>query len=174
MDDQTKDQNDQLIEEVVPFTVEEVEEQMSLRGLSRKELTVQQERMVLLYVSGMSMAAAGRAAGYMSLPAIYNTFKRPYIQAAITFFREQMAEAVVFGREQAHAMYMEAWTVSKDATEMVKVTDSLVKLHRLVDPENSPQINIQVNNKTVERMSDEDLLKLIGKEADHLLPKAEK
>ena len=66
---------------------------------------------------------------------------------------------------------MEAYSASATATEMKNTTDSLVKLHGLAAPDNATQVNININGtKQLERMSDEDLLRIAGKELDYLEP----
>ena len=57
---------------------------------------------------------------------------------------------------------------------MKNTTDSLVKLHGLAIPDKATQVNININGtKQLERMSDEDLLKIAGKDLDYLEPKGE-
>ena len=85
-----------------------------------------------------------------------------------------MREEVKYTNKHAHMMYMEAYNSSANATEMKNTTDSLVKLHGLAAPENQPQVNININGtKQLERMTDEDLLKIAGKDIDYLEPKSD-
>jgi len=48
----------------------------------------------------------------------------------------------------------------------------LVKLHGLATPDNATQVNINIDAtpKQLERMSDEDLLKIAGKDSSYLEP----
>ena len=141
-------------------------------GLTRGQLTMQQEKLISLICSGMSIAAAGRGAGYATRQASYEAHKLPTVQKALQYFREEMREEVKFTNQNAHMMYMEAYNSSANATEMKNTTDSLVKLHGLSAPENATQVNININGtKQLERMTDEDLLKIAGKETDYLEPK---
>ena len=141
-------------------------------GLNASDLTVQEERFVQLLVSGMSIAAAGRAAGYQSRNTALDVAKRPKVAQAIDYFRKEFIEEVKFSRTNAHTMYMDAWSSCANATEMKNTVDSLVKLHGLSTPEPSTQVNIQINGvKQLERMSDEELLKIAGQDADYLEPK---
>ena len=57
---------------------------------------------------------------------------------------------------------------------MKNTVDSLVKLHGLVAPEQQPQVSIQINatSKQLERMSDEELLSIAGKNDKYLEPVA--
>ncbi len=142
-------------------------------GLQHGSLTMQQEKLVSLIASGMSIAAAGRGAGYSSPKTAYEAHKVAAVQTALQWYREEMRETVKFEREHAHMMYMEAYTSSANATEMKNTTDSLVKLHGLAAPDNATQVNININGtKQLERMSDEELLKIAGKNVDYLEPKS--
>lgn len=145
---------------------------MPYMGLHLNELTVQQEKLVMLMASGMTVAAAGRGAGYASYATALDAAKRPAVKKALQYFREQMREEVRFERQNAHMMYMEAYNASATATEMKNTVDSLVKLHGLTAPENATQININLNAtaKQLERMSDEELLQIAGKNDGYLEP----
>ncbi len=141
-------------------------------GLSSSDLTVQEERFVQLITSGMSIAAAGRAAGYNNRNHALEVSKKPKVAQAIDYFRREFAEEVKFTRKNAHVMYMDTWTSCANATEMKNTVDSLVKLHGLSTPEPSTQVNIQINGvKQLERMTDEELLKIAGQDQDYLEPK---
>ena len=149
----------------------ELESKLPFMGLSHADLTVQEEKFVLLVSSGMSMAAAGRGVGLKHRQDAFKMAKRPAVETALAFYREEMREQLNFTRENAHMMYMEAYQGSANATEMVKATDSLVKLHALVTPESAPQININLKSeKVLDSMSDEELLAIVGKDPLHLTP----
>jgi len=152
----------------------EFQSHMPYMGLSLGSLTVQQEKLVMLIMSGMSTAAAGRGAGYSCSQAAYAAAKVPAVQQAINYFREELREEVKFTNQNAHLMYMEAYNASANATEMKNTTDSLVKLHGLATEEPKTQVNIQINGtKQLERMSDEELLQIAGKDISYLEPKGE-
>lgn len=158
-----------------PSTLVEFESHMPYMGLSLGDLTVQQEKLVMLILSGMTIAAAGRGAGYSNTNAVYDVVKNPKVAKALDYFREQMREEVKFTRTNAHLMYMDAYQSSANATEMKNTVDSLVKLHGLAQPDNATQVNINIDTspKQLERMSDEDLLKIAGKDASFLEPSAD-
>jgi hypothetical protein len=141
-------------------------------GLAVQELTIQEEKLVQLIVSGMSAAAAGRAAGYKSGDAALKASKRPKCQQAIQYLRNEFREEVNFTKTNAHSMYMDTWTSCANATEMKNTVDSLVKLHGLSTPDPSTQVTINVtNSKQLERMTDAELLRLTGQDIDYLEPK---
>jgi len=143
-------------------------------GISRGSLTMQQEKLVMLMVSGMTTPAAGRGVGYSCKQAAYAAAKLPDVQKALEYYREEMRETVKFTAQNAHMMYMEAYNASANATEMKNTTDSLVKLHGLGVPDTAPQVNININGtKQLERMTDEDLLKIAGKDLHYLEPKGD-
>jgi hypothetical protein len=141
-------------------------------GLALGELTVQQERLVLYMARGMTIAAAGRAAGYASSQSAHEASKRPAVRKALDYFREQMREEVKFTRATAHQMYLEAYQAAVNATEMKNTVDSLVKLHGLAAPDTATQININLGAKQFERLTDEELLKLAGRDDSYLEPEA--
>ena len=151
----------------------EFESHVPYMGLQLGELTVQQERLGLMISSGMTVAAAGRSAGYGTYTAALNASKLPKVAKALEYFREQMREEVRFSRNNAHQMYMEAYTAAANATEMKNTVDSLVKLHGLGEPDNATQVNISINTtaKQLERLTDEELLEIAGRETAYLEPK---
>jgi len=162
-------QSTEIVSEHVEF-----QSHMPYMGISRGSLTMQQEKLVTLMASGMSTAAAGRGAGYSCSQTAYAAAKRPEIKKALDYFREELRETVKFSNQNAHMMYMEAYNASVNATEMKNTTDSLVKLHGLAVPDNAPQVNININGtKQLERMTDEDLLKIAGKDIHYLEPKSD-
>ena len=170
--DQAHPQESQSTDLVSEHT--EFQSHMPDMGISRGSLTMQQEKLVSLISSGMTIAAAGRGAGYSCPQAAYAAAKVPDVQQAIDYFRQEMREEVKFTNQHAHMMYMEAYNTSANATEMKNTTDSLVKLHGLAAPENATQVNININGtKQLERMSDQDLLKIAGKDIDYLEPKSD-
>lgn len=172
----TKIQGNSTNEEAGEFKVSEhteFESKLPYMGLHKGSLTRQQEKLVTLIASGMSIAAAGRGAGYSDRKKAWEATRLPSVSKAIDYFREQTIETVKFERENAHVMYMEAYNSSSNATEMKNTTDSLCKLHGLHAQENTPQVNIQINgSKQLERLSDEELLKIAGKSMEYLEPSA--
>ena len=160
----------------VDLTHTEFQSYMPYMGLAHGSLTVQQEKLVMLVASGMSIRAAARAAGYKSYDAALKAVRRPELQKALDYFREQARETVKFTIANAHGMYMEAYSASANATEMKNTTDSLVKLHGLVQQEPQAQVNVQINAtaKQLERLSDEELIKIAGKDNAYLEPSVER
>ena len=141
-------------------------------GLHLNELSVQEERLILCYVRGMTKAAAGRAAGYQDMDSVYDIFKKPKITQAINYLREESRREFNFDRGTATSMYLEAHRKSANATEEKNIVDSLCKLHGLFTPESATQINI-INGELVERLenlTDEELLKIAGDDTKYLEP----
>jgi len=151
----------------------ELQSHFPYAGVHLGELSVQEERLLLFHLRGMSKAAAGRAAGYSDMGYVYSLFKKPSMQQALTYLRGQLVEEVKFDRTTATNMYLEAHRKSANATEEKNVVDSLCKLHGLFMPDNATQININVEKvEQLERLSDAELLKLAGADTRYLEPNA--
>ena len=150
----------------------ELQSHFPYAGVKLSELSVQEERLILYFLRGMSKAAAGRAAGYKNQDSVYEAFKRPKLVQAIEYLREEMREEVKFDRSTATQMYLEAHRKSATATEEKNVVDSLCKLHGLFAPEQATQVNINVDKlERLERLPDSELLKLAGVDTQYLEPK---
>lgn len=149
----------------------ELQSHFPYAGVHLGELSVQEERLILFHLRGMSKAAAGRAAGYSDMSHVYSLFKKSNMQQALSYLRGQMVEEVKFDRTAATNMYLEAHRKSANATEEKNVVDSLCKLHGLFAPENATQININVEKvQQLEKLSDAELLKLAGADTKYLEP----
>ena len=152
----------------------ELQSHFPYAGVKLSELSVQEERLILFFIRGLSKAAAGRAAGYINMDHVYEVFKKPKIQKAVEYLREEMREEVKFDRNTATVMYLEAHRKSANATEEKNVVDSLCKLHGLFAPEQATQVNINVDKiQQLERLPDAELLKLAGVDMSYLEPKGE-
>lgn len=149
----------------------EFQSHLPYAGLHLNELSVQEERLILFHLRGMTKAAAGRAAGYRDVDRVYSLFKTDKVQKALQYLRNEMREEVKFDKNTATSMYLEAHRKSATATEEKNVVDSLCKLHGLFMPENATQININVDKiQQLERLSDAELLKLAGADTKYLEP----
>lgn len=100
------------------------------------KITAQQKVYVAALVGGLSRAESAKQAGATYKQArIWD--EKPEVFAWLEHYREVQAEKVLpnvrFGKEDAHAMYMEAYHLAATAAEKIKATDSLVKLHRIND-----------------------------------------
>jgi len=140
-------------------------------GLNLNELSVQEERLILYHLKGMTKAAAGRAAGYLNIEHVYDIFKKPKIIQAVNYLREESRREFNFDKGTATSMYLEAHRKSANATEEKNIIDSMCKLHGLFAPENPTQINI-INGEVekLENLSDEELLKIAGDDVAYLEP----
>ena len=160
--------------DIADMSDEAVEERMNLLGVAHDKLDTQSQRFVMLYCSGMTYAAAGNAVG-IDKSKIQRFANSDKIQHAIRLYRKEQKRAVDFTREDAHAMYMDAFATSDNATEKKNVVDSLVKLHDVAkrpDPVPKNQINIQINatQEQLKSMSDDELLKIVGMDERTLIP----
>lgn len=149
----------------------ELQSHFPYAGLHLNELSVQEERLLLFHLRGMSKAAAGRAAGYNDVDRVYAIFKMPKMQQALDYLRREMREEVKFDRNVATTMYLEAHRKAATSTEEKNVVDSLCKLHGLFAPDNATQININVDKVAqLEKLSDAELLKIAGIDKTYLEP----
>lgn len=134
-------------------------------------LTSQEQMFVAALNSGASKAEAGRRCG-ISLTAVNTWLKREDIQQAreiyLREFEHDILPNVKFTKDDAHHMYMEAYRNSGNATEQIKATDSLVKLHGLDKPEQSREEKEINTTRQLENMSAAELLKVAGYELTSL------
>jgi predicted solute-binding protein len=163
--------------DIADMSDEAVEERMNLLGVAHDKLDTQSQRFVMLYCSGMTYAAAGNAVG-IDKSKIQRFANSDKIQHAIRLYRKEQKRAVDFTREDAHAMYMDAFATSDNATEKKNVVDSLVKLHDVAkrpDPTPRNQVNIQINatQEQLQSMPDDALLRIIGMDEGALTPTRE-
>ena len=150
----------------------ELQSHFPYAGVKLSELSVQEERLILFYIRGMSKAAAGRAAGYRNQDTVYSVFQKPKIQQAVEYLRNEFREEVRFDKNTATSMYLEAHRKSANATEEKNVVDSLCKLHGLFAPDQATQVNINVDTvQQLEKLPDSELLKLAGVDTEYLKPK---
>jgi len=150
----------------------ELQSHFPYAGVKLSELSVQEERLILFYIRGMSKAAAGRAAGYRNQDTVYSVFQKPKIQQAVEYLRNEFREEVKFDKNTATSMYLEAHRKSANATEEKNVVDSLCKLHGLFAPDQATQVNINVDTvQQLEKLPDSELLKLAGVDTEYLKPK---
>ena len=100
------------------------------------KLTDMQRLYVQARIQGMSQVASATAAGASNPKRNAHKFEQSAnVKAAIRQSREIFAQKLSFDRKKAHDMYMHAYQVADNATEMKMCVDSLVKLHGVASPE---------------------------------------
>ena len=136
------------------------------------KLTSQQRVYVAARVGGLNIVGASKEAGCCR--ATGGKWENdPAVQRHIAHYQDEMAQhslpRVQFGVEDAHAMYMKAYHMSGTAAEMVKATDSLVKLHKLGEtaPRELPKT---VTARQLGDLPVAELLRLAGLKVDGLAP----
>lgn len=146
------------------------DENLGLLDLPR--ITAQQRAYVAARVSGLSRTAASKAAG--TSPDTAGKWEQDIvIQQYMAHYEEQMSREhlprVKFGIEDAHTMYMKAYHMAATSAEMVKATDSLVKLHKVGE---SPAADVPttVNAKQLADLPMSELMKLAQIGVEALLP----
>lgn len=152
--------------------VASIEADESTGQLDLPAITSQQRMFVAARVGGLSIMAAAREAGCGK-----NTGqawdKDPVIRQYIERYEAELAEhsipRVRFGIEDAHAMYMKAYHCSATAAEMVKATDSLVKLHKLGDTP-ATEVPKTVTARQLADLPLSELMRLAGLKVDSLAP----
>lgn len=148
----------------------EADERLATVELPR--ITSQQRVYVAARVAGLNQVASAREAG-CSAQTARNWDRDPDVQAHLEHYTREMQEQslprVRFGIEDAHAMYMKAYHCSGTAAEMVKATDSLVKLHRLNEtPEK--EVPKTVTARQLADLPVSELMRLAGLTVDSLVP----
>lgn len=140
-------------------------------ALDLPRITAQQKVFVAARVGGLSIKASAEQAG-----CAYSTAQRwerdDVIQQYMDRYQaemEQNLKRVRFGVEDAHAMYMQAYHMSGTAAEMVKATDSLVKLHKLTEAPVA-EVPKTVTAKQLADLPVSELIRLAGLKVDQLAP----
>ena len=136
-------------------------------------LTSQEQMVVAAINAGASRKEAARRAG-ISPSTVSKWLEREDINQALNHYRDEFQQDVLpnvtFTRDDAHHMYMTAYRNSANATEQIKATDSLVKLHG-VGKENEKAQEKEINShKQLEDMPVTELLKLAGYKLASLNP----
>ena len=146
------------------------DQELSLTDLPR--ITSQQRVYVAARVGGLSVTGSAKEAGCGMVTAQKweaDTTIRQYIE----HYEDEMAHhslpMVKFGVADAHAMYMKAYHVSATAAEMVRATDSLVKLHKVGEPTAS-DIPKTVSARQLADLPVAELMRLAGVKLDSLVP----
>lgn len=130
------------------------------------QLTSQEQMLVAAINAGASVSEAARRAGMSAQTASKWLKNREDLQQAMAHYRDEfsrdIAPHVVFTKDDAHHMYMTAYRNSANATEQIKATDALVKLHRVIE-EDAPKPEREINAaKQLEGKSAQELLKIAG------------
>lgn len=148
----------------------EADQNLGLTDLPR--ITSQQRVYVAARVGGLHKTGASKEAG-CSLATANKWEADPVIQQYIAHYEDEMAMCslprVKFGIEDAHAMYMKAYHVSATAAEMVRATDSLVKLHKIGEP-TAADVPKTVSARQLADLPVAELMRLAGVKLDSLVP----
>lgn len=135
-------------------------------------ITAQQRYYVAARIGGLSMSAAARECG--TSPATASRWeKEPAIQQHMDHYLEEFSSKVLprveFSTEQAHQMYMNAYHSAGTSAEMTRATDSLVKLHKLLEVSLDDR-RVPSNAKQLEGMDTQALLRYAAIGLDSLQP----
>ncbi|WP_017430798.1 hypothetical protein [Vreelandella jeotgali] len=149
-----------------------MENDADLGAVDLPRISAQLRYFVAARVGGMSASDAAREAGaHPSTGATWD--KLPEVQAHMQHYDREMSEQVMprvkFGKEDAHQMYINSYHLAGTSAEMTRATDSLVKLHKLLDDpaEDQKQVNTP---QQLEGLSTQQLLHLAAMGMDSLQP----
>ena len=162
--------NQPLVDLDTQLSTIRADEDLGLHDLPR--ITSQQKVFVAARVSGLDIAGAAKAAGCST--KMGGIWERDETVALWHdhYAREMMQHSlprVQFGVEDAHSMYMRAYHLAGTSAEMVKATDSLVKLHR-VGQVVAKDIPKTVTARQLADLPLAELLRLAGMKVDSLAP----
>lgn len=137
-------------------------------GTAEFPLPPHHQTFVAAIAAGLPLFDAAARAGIPPLEA-RELANAAHVKEYVVKYRQQFSRQVRFGLEDAHYMYMKAYHGSANATEQIKATDALVKLHRLNDvPKEKEEREISAAH--VERMDMRELLRLAQIGLDTLTP----
>ena len=130
-----------------------------------ESLTQMQRLYVKSRLEGLTKVASATAAGQANPQKNSHKFEESQkVRDALCICKQITADAVAFGRKQAHDMYMSAYHAAVTSAEMTLAVNALVKLHGLAAPEvkelrhkHSGSVDHQ---HKLEDMSDDELARL--------------
>ena len=149
-----------------------MENDLDLGVVDLPPLSSQVRYYVAARVGGMVPSAASVAAG--AAASTGSRWERsPDVQMHIQHYEKEFSEKVMprieFTMEKAHRMYMESYHSAGTSAEMTRATDSLVKLHGLLDqPEE--QKALPTSARQLEGLSSQQLLRYASIGMDTLRP----
>ncbi|MCY4584049.1 MAG: hypothetical protein OXE50_14830 [Chloroflexi bacterium] len=129
-----------------------------------------QRKIAAVLAAGMPISEAARR---LALPRteVARIARMPRVRLAANAMREAARTQEKFTVDSAQCMYMEAYAMAVTSGEVVRVADSLVKLHGLAP--RGPAVAVQINNGEVVDYSDLDdaeLLEATGRDPADLTP----
>lgn len=141
-------------------------------GVKLPRLSAQERYYVAARVGGLSLSAAAREVGIAKNTAV-RWERREDVQEHLDHYMEEFSAKVLprvqFSTEQAHQMYMNAYHSAGTSAEMTRATDSLVKLHRLLDNP-AEEGKLPSNSKQLETLDTQTLLRYAAIGMDTLRP----
>jgi hypothetical protein len=140
------------------------------RPVPTDTLTAQERSFVHLLLRGLNPVMAATALQMTNEDGL-NLATQERIQTHLDYMRPmfdpkmfQASADIMFTKNDATLLYMEAHKKSKDATEEIKAIDSLVKLHDLLQP-----AKVEVTVKRMDQLrglNDKELQELAGLDID--------
>lgn len=159
-------------EEMTKQQLTNMETDADLGAVSLPRISAQQRYYVAARVGGMGITAASLEAG-ASRDTGGKWEKLPAIQAHMRHYEEEFSREVAprvrFTMENAHQMYMNSYHSAGTSAEMTRATDSLVKLHGLLDRP-AEERTLPSSAKQLEGLSTRELLQYASIGMDTLRP----
>jgi hypothetical protein len=140
--------------------------------------TGQQEKLLVGYFRGQSIAQAAKAAGYKSADSARSFLRSETGIVLLQFLKEREFNDVRIDMDTITSMFMESYNLAATSAEKTAATRELAKLHGLYPDSKTGGIQINVsknamgetNIKSLMRMSDVELAALAGPGMEELLP----
>ncbi|WP_075881463.1 hypothetical protein [Vreelandella massiliensis] len=158
--------------EMTQANLQNMEIDADLGAVDLPRITAQQRYFIAARVGGMNVAQAAKEVG-CHRDVGYRWEKKPEIQAHMRHYEEEFTKQVLpriqFTTETAHQMYMNAYHSAGTSAEMTRATDSLVKLHGLLDKPESERA-LPTHAKQLEGLSTQELLRFASIGMDTLRP----
>ncbi len=159
-------------EKMIQSHVESMRADQEIGVVALPRITAQQRYYVAARVGGLNQTDAAREAGVTRVTAS-RWDKEPKVQQHMDHYLEEYTAKVLprikFGMEEAHQMYMNAYHSAGTSAEMTRATDSLVKLHKLLDASESER-GMPTNVKQLETLDTQQLLRYAAIGMDSLRP----
>lgn len=159
-------------EEMTKQQLVNMETDADLGAVSLPRISAQQRYYVAARVGGMGVMAAATEAG-TSRDTAYRWEKTPEVKAHLRHYEEEFSREVLprvrFTMETAHQMYMNSYHSAGTSAEMTRATDSLVKLHGLLDRP-AEERTLPSSARQLEGLSTQELLKYASIGMDTLRP----
>lgn len=130
--------------------------------------TSQEQQYILNRSRGLTVATSARAAG-LKIPDAEVFEQGQLCIELLRFIREHQAQTVAITKDKVTMMFLDAYDNAATSAERISAAKELGMLHDLYPSKAAVQINnsitnnnVEENDKKLQRMSTEDLLRITG------------